>query len=63
MLVCNFDPLVPEFYVKHCALEKGTVKLKAKGVEYLGIEPAVKRKIMYTILVIHGLIVKKVFLI
>jgi len=49
MLVCNYDPLVPEFYVKRRALEKETAKLKAKGAEHSGIEPALKRKVMHTI--------------
>ena len=49
LVICDHDPRIPEFYIKRCMLEKEAMKLKAKGAEHSGIEPAVKRKLLKTI--------------
>ncbi len=49
MLVCEYDPRTPEFYIKRHVLEKETVKLKGKRTEHSGIKPAMKRKLVDTI--------------
>ena len=49
MVVCEHDPRQSEFYIKRLVLKKETVKLRGKGTEHSGIEPAVKRKLLDTI--------------
>jgi len=44
-MFCEYDPQVSDFYVTRRVLAKETVKLKAKGVERLGMEPTLKRKL------------------
>ena len=49
MVICEHDPRQSKFYIKHLVLQKETVKLRGKGTEHSGIEPAVKCKLMDTI--------------